>query len=192
MRQLIRPANDAGRVTDHHAAGRNIVGDHGARADQRALADDDFREERRVDPDAGASLDGRPLHAVTADRMAIVGDRHAWREEGIVLDDSELRDVDVAMDSNVVANHAAVVDRRVVPDAEVIADGVLLSNHRAMSGLQMMTDARPGVDHAERPNDRMRPEMQGEVGDRPAGLLADPYTRSPITGQPSPVRCTRI
>ena len=54
-----------------------------------------------------------------ANRVRIVGDRHARRQEHIVFDRRELGDVDVAMDLHAVADDAAVIDRRVVPERAV-------------------------------------------------------------------------
>src|SRR4029077_7908343 len=116
------------------------------------LSDHHPGQQRGVDADPRAALDRGPYQALTADGMAVVGDHHPGREKDIVLDDGELRHIDTCVNANVVADHAAVVDRRLVPDAEMIADLVLFADNGAMAGLEVAADARTGIDHGEGPD----------------------------------------
>src|ERR1700730_9701020 len=90
-------ADDARRAAGHKHAPRRIARGGADRAHERVLADRDEREERRFDADARAAPNGGPLHALGTDRMGVVGDGHARREEHVVFERRELRDVDVAV-----------------------------------------------------------------------------------------------
>ena len=139
-------SDDPRRVAGDEHAGGHVGGDHAAGADQRVLADGDQRQQRHVDADAGPAPDGRSLHALGANRVRIVGDCHARRQEHVVFDRRELGDVDVAVDLDAVADHAAVVDRRIVPERAVAADPVLLADDRVMPGLEILADVDRGID----------------------------------------------
>src|SRR5581483_8039480 len=104
--------------------------------------------------------DRRPLHALRADRMRIVGNGDAWRKEDVVFDRRVLRDVDVAMDPHAVADDTAVVDRRVVPERAVVADPIFFANDGVVARLEPIADDRSGVDDRAGAHARLDADLQ--------------------------------
>src|SRR5690606_2872299 len=131
-------------------------------------------EDGNVNPHPRAALDGRPAgaRAFGAQGAHVIGNGDAGSQEGIVLDRGELGHVDVAVNLDVAADAAAVVNDRVAPDAHVVADDVLLADDHVVARLQAATDGRAGVDDRTGANIGSGSDAYRAVGDGAARGIA--------------------
>ena len=145
---IIHGGGDTRRVAIDDGVGRHVLGDNRACANEGVFADDDPGQDGHVDTDARAAFDGRAagMGAFGAQGAHVVGNGDTGSQEGVVFDGGELGHVDVAVDLDVVADAAAVVNDRVTPDADVVADDGLFADDDVVAGLQAATDGRTDVD----------------------------------------------
>jgi Mg2+/Co2+ transporter CorB len=72
--------------------------------------------------------------------MGIVRNHHPRSEKDVILKNGELRDIDIAMDTDMVTDNAAIIDGRIVPDIQEIPDLILFSDDGIMAGFQVCAD----------------------------------------------------
>ncbi len=105
--------DDAGGISHDDHAGRHVAGNHPAGSDQCSGADFDSGQQHHPRTDLRPGPHDRSPQMTSGDFVArheIVGEDRARSDEDIVLQDLELGDVDVAVNSYSIADGAAVVD----------------------------------------------------------------------------------
>ena len=135
--QVVDRADHAPGIAHYNRARRDILVHHGAGTDNRVSAYPHKWQDGHIDADLHPLFDMRPSHTLArllAARMNVVCDGNARSHESIVLDNSELSDVAVAVDLDVVADLAAVVYGGAVPHVEVVTDLVLFAYGYVMAG----------------------------------------------------------
>lgn len=143
----------AGRVAHDDRIGRNIFHNHGAGADECALADYDPGEKSRVRADLGAPLDdgaAKPLLRVGGARIASVGSDDVGAEPAVIFEYGILGDKDVGVEAHAIADLDMMLDDGMRPDAHVVANLILFADQYTVPGLETVADAVPGVDDGVR------------------------------------------
>src|ERR1051326_8956824 len=115
---LVNVANYPCRIANHQCSRWDTTCHNGARAYHRIFTDRHASQDRRVDADASAVLDGWALHAACANWMRIVGNHDTRAKEDVVFDDRVLSNIDVVVDPHAVADDTAIVNCGVIPNRD--------------------------------------------------------------------------
>src|SRR5438045_2014942 len=130
----------------------DVFGDHAARADQRAGADLQPRQDGGVRADADVVLDRRAEHAVEVARahgVRVVGEHDVRPKEHPRAERGVLEETP-AVYPRAVADAVAGFEHGVGPDAAVVADHVVLADHRAVAAAEAIADHSARIDHRAR------------------------------------------
>src|SRR5688500_2968008 len=118
--RLLASADQTGRHTGHDSERLDVLGQHGARADDRALANGHAGKHDRVDADIGPGTDPH-----RANRQVSLNNRYVGRHAGVRraedlrpgapadgFFDHQIAGVEIALrpDPHVIADHAAAVE----------------------------------------------------------------------------------
>jgi hypothetical protein len=95
--------------------------------------------------------------------MNIISQRYARSQKSVILNDSELGDIDFAVNLNIIANGTTIVNDRTVPDSEVISYIVFFSDDYVMTGFQVAANAATAVDNATFTNMSARANCQHQL-----------------------------
>src|SRR2546430_15874613 len=176
---LAHPADAAGRHAHHERVRRDIGRHHGARADERVLAEGHTAHDRRVRSDGRAPLYQRGAILVLARHVA-AGSRHVGEHAGrpaehVVLEGDALVNRHVVLNLHVVADARAGHHHHVLPEAAALADDGAGHDVAKVPDLRILADPGAGVDVA-----RLVDEIVRHLADHldlelelDAGLLGD-------------------
>lgn len=143
------------RIAVGHYAGWDIMRYYAPSTDYRVFPDRDPGQDTAIHADLSSPLDYRSPHAlkgVRASGMNIVRKPYPRPNENVVLNYGELRNIHVAMNLDIVAYRAAIVDDGVAPDPKIVPYSVLLPDEHIVPRLQIGADAAAGIDHAAASN----------------------------------------
>src|SRR5712664_2668701 len=142
---LAHPPHAARRHADHQAVGGHVGRDHGARADERVLAECDAANDGRVGPDGAAALHERaPVFVLARDvaaRVHHVGEHAGGPAEDVVFQLDALVNRDVVLDLDVVA------DFRPGHHDDVLAEVAALAVHGAGHDVRKVPDLGAAADY---------------------------------------------
>lgn len=144
-------ADDLSGVAVGDYASGYVSGDYASGTDDRVFTNGYPWKQCTIDAYLSAPLDTGSLHAlqgVRATRVNIIGDVGTRADKNIVFNDSELANIDMMMDLDIVADGTSVINGRVAPDTEIVSDDVFLSNDYVMACLKTVPDTAAGVDDA--------------------------------------------
>lgn len=112
------------------------------------------------------------LRRKLASRMDIVCDSDAGSHERVILDHSELCNVAIAVDFDIVADLAAVVDCCRIPDVKSIAYRIFFSDNDVVASGKAIADNRATVDNCARTNTSIVTDAKCVVGYFSSGAVA--------------------
>ena len=138
-----------GRVAICDCRGWDVFGDHTSSTDDAVFSNDYSREHGAINAYLSSFFNTGSLHAlvsIRAARMNIVSQSYPGSQENIILDDSELGDIDFVVNLNAISYPTTVVYDRVVPDTDTISDVILFSDDHIMTSLQVAADVATTVD----------------------------------------------
>ena len=168
---------------------------HGARGDERLLADLDAGHEHRpaADP-AGAAQIGARRGAPSAGGGPSCGRSWSWRRahEDIVLDDAVGREVDMRLDAHaladphVVVDHRSAADDRARADPRPLADAGLVTDDRARPDVRAGEDDGLGADRRRLPRRRAARARRAARSSGAASVGGLPRIAPSWTTTPSP------
>src|ERR1019366_1778253 len=129
----VQKPQNLGRISGHHAMGRNILGDHAAGAYHGVLADDHLRQDGGPGADGSAFLDPRGLYlpvrfglqlavAGGGPRIGVVDEGYAVSDEDVVFNLDSFANESVAGNLAVLADTGIFLDFHEGSDLGVGAD----------------------------------------------------------------------
>ena len=142
--EITNIAYDLGRATVSDHTGRDIPGNDTSSADYAVLTDDHPGEYGAINAYLSSLINIGTSHTfqrVGAAGMNIISQRNPGGQKNVVLDDSELGNIDLVMYLDITSYATTVVDYGIVPDTEIISYVVFLSDNHIMSSLQVATNA---------------------------------------------------
>src|SRR6266508_160033 len=162
--------------SDLDRAGRDVLGNDRASADEGTLTDADTRQDGHVGAHAGVAAHMYALKALRDVRAAGEGrirQRHPRPDPRAVLENRVLRDEALGMDAHPGADGHVMLDNAQRPARDTVADGVRLPQQHVVPGLEPRTDHVAGIDHGVAADDRLRSDDGTGDGTGATGVPAD-------------------
>jgi len=104
--------------------------------------------------------------------MQIICHGYSWRDKYVILDHSELGNIDVTMHFDSGADGTAIVDDRIVPDMEIITNSILFPDHDIVAGLQTSADGGARMNDGATTDAGTRADDQRIVANVPTGYIS--------------------
>jgi len=140
-----------GWITIANHPGWYVSGNHASSAYYAMLPNNDSGKNGAIDAYLSSLVNIRASHTLQGIRTAwmdIISEGYAGSQKSIILNDSELSDIDFAVNLHIVSYGTTVVNNRTVPDSEVISYIIFFSDDYVMASLQIAANAATAIDDA--------------------------------------------
>jgi hypothetical protein len=138
------------RITITDYSSWYVSGDHASSAYYTVLTDNDPGKNGAINAYLSSLVNTRASHTLKGIRttwMNIISQCYSRSQKSTILYNSELSNIDFAVDLNIVANFATVVNDRTIPDPEVISYIIFFSDDYVMTGFQIAANAATTIDN---------------------------------------------